>query len=259
MDRACCSHCSRASPLAAASPARVGALRHNRRQRWWRARVEAHCVPRLVRLGSPSASSSTRGHTRCMSLRSVPTRTSARVSRRCSSRAWRPGIFRRLTDTHCFNGSCTWTGGDCLPLRAGTDLRNGKELVFFPDLPGASFKYENVDESECCRLGAEPLKSRRDYLGCFPAKSGAAFPAFITTPEGKWLQFQNSPLPPIARSSSSRSGRAGRPYRYFRATTWACRPPLSFVAGLVRSTSASPSCSCSGERLPRRTSARRCV
>ena len=110
--------------------------------------------------------------------------------------------------------------GDCLPLRAGTDVRNGKELLFdficsdiCPDQGGVSLLYEDVDEAECCKLGAQPGRIWPGvYAGCGPAESAAATGGYLVTPDGKWHQVQssfcpNSPLIIVAE--------------------WPCEPPVA--------------------------------
>lgn len=132
-----------------------------------------------------------------------------------------PWDIQGLVDNHCFRGAraTAMQAGDCLPLRAGTDVRNGKELLFdficsdiCPDQGGVSLLYKNVDEAECCKLGAQPGRIWPGvYAGCGPAERAAATGGYLVTPDGKWHQVQssfcpNSPLIIVAE--------------------WPCEPPV---------------------------------
>ncbi len=116
-----------------------------------------------------------------------------------------PADIRGIAGARCFKGGrdLLAQAGDCLPLRAGTDLRSGKELRFSfvcsdicPDQGGALFAYVDVEEPACCKLGGEPIHIWPDsYVGCHPPESAETSGSNLITPDGKWRQISYSSCP----------------------------------------------------------------
>lgn len=133
-------------------------------------------------------------------------------------------IRRLASAARCFNIYGTdvlHEAGECLPLRAGTDAKRGKELVFVyycsdmcPDQGGVSLTYNQVSAEECCKLDGEPFYDPAwgGYRGCSPAEEAAAGGELSSTPDGKWQRIVASRCP----------GRTPVIYE-----EWQCEPPLA--------------------------------
>jgi hypothetical protein len=117
-----------------------------------------------------------------------------------------PADIRGLADARCFKsaGDALTQAGDCLPLRVGADGRNGKALSFAfvcsdvcPNQGSVSFRYEHVDDTECCKLGGEPdYIWPHSYAGCSPADSLDKRGIFYASPDdGRWYHVRGSNCP----------------------------------------------------------------
>lgn len=113
--------------------------------------------------------------------------------------------IRGLLEADCFKAGAETApqAGDCLPLRAGVDARNGKALVFSfscsdicPDRGSVGLLYEQVDEPKCCAIGGEPLHLWPDaYAGCMPPEYDSNMGAIQEGSDGKWRQIVGSRCP----------------------------------------------------------------
>jgi len=129
--------------------------------------------------------------------------------RKCLSDLVKPKLgaadVERALDTKCFAHEPIqlWEQTTaCLPLRLGTDARNGRDLWYgyhcsdiCPSQGSWTLTYRGVtDEMACCSTGGYPMQDSwtHDYVACAPPQIAARLGSYHVGKDGKWRRIVES-------------------------------------------------------------------